>query len=149
LISFPRAASSKKCWIPSIKDKASEIWLADLGLAAKVCPVWIVSPHDPDSLRARGQDRLYLLWPLIDRLTPREAGLLRKPGHPLNELIDLCTEQRLPIAGLDRLDLIRGWTRVPILDCHFLGVAMNRESQIVRLATQHQIQGVDPDAIEQ
>lgn len=80
LISFPRAASFKKCWIPSIKDKASEIWLEDLGLAAKVCPVWIVSPHDPDSLRARGQDRLYLLWPLIDRLTPREAGLLLNPA---------------------------------------------------------------------
>jgi hypothetical protein len=88
------------------------------------------------SLRAHGQDRLHLLWPLIDHLTPREAGLLHEPGHPLNELIDLCAEQRLPIAGLNRLDLIRGWTRVLILDCHLLGVAMNRESQIVRLATQ-------------
>ena len=32
--------------------KPGEIWLADLGLAAKVRPVLVVSRHDPDAPRA-------------------------------------------------------------------------------------------------
>jgi mRNA interferase MazF len=35
-----------------MKAKPGEIWLADLGLAAKVRPVLIVSRHDPDAPRA-------------------------------------------------------------------------------------------------
>lgn len=44
-------------------------------------------------LPARGQDRLHILRPLIDRLIPRKAGLLREPRHRLNQLIDLRAEQ--------------------------------------------------------
>ena len=35
-----------------MKAKPGEIWLADLGLAAKPRPVLIVSRHDPDAPRA-------------------------------------------------------------------------------------------------
>ena len=35
-----------------MKAKPGEIWLADLGLAAKVRPVLVVSRHDPDAPRA-------------------------------------------------------------------------------------------------
>jgi mRNA interferase MazF len=35
-----------------MKAKPGEIWLADLGLTAKVRPVLIVSRHDPDAPRA-------------------------------------------------------------------------------------------------
>ena len=43
-------------------------------------------------LPACGEDRLHVLWPLIDRLIPCEAGLLGEPGHRLNQLIDLRAE---------------------------------------------------------
>ncbi len=35
-----------------MKAKPGEIWLADLGLAAKPRPILIVSRHDPDAPRA-------------------------------------------------------------------------------------------------
>jgi mRNA interferase MazF len=35
-----------------MKAKPGEIWLADLGLAAKVRPVLVVSRYDPDAPRA-------------------------------------------------------------------------------------------------
>ncbi|MDF0644557.1 MAG: type II toxin-antitoxin system PemK/MazF family toxin [Nitrospira sp.] len=35
-----------------MKTRPGEIWLADLGLAAKVRPVLVVSRHDPDAPRA-------------------------------------------------------------------------------------------------
>lgn len=35
-----------------MKAKPGDIWLADLGLAAKVRPVLIISRHDPDAPRA-------------------------------------------------------------------------------------------------
>lgn len=38
--------------MPSMKPKPGDIWLADLGLAAKVRPVLILSRHDPDAPRA-------------------------------------------------------------------------------------------------
>lgn len=38
--------------MPSMKPKPGEIWLADLGLAAKVRPVLVIFRHDPDAPRA-------------------------------------------------------------------------------------------------
>ena len=75
------------------------------------------SPFTPHVflLPARRQDRLHLCRLLIDRLIPREAGLLREPSHGLNQLIDLCTEQHLAIAGLNGFRLIRR-TAVPVLN---------------------------------
>ncbi len=38
--------------MPSMNAKPSEIWLADLGLAAKTRPVLIIPHHDPEASRA-------------------------------------------------------------------------------------------------
>ena len=46
------APSSKKCWTNSISPRPGEVWLADLGLAAKTRPVVILSRQDPDAPRA-------------------------------------------------------------------------------------------------
>ena len=79
---------------------------------------------------------------LINRLIPREAGLCGEARHRLNQLIDLRAEQSLPIARLDRLDPI-GRADIPVLHRDLIGRAMNRQAQIVRLAADHQIQGID------
>ena len=46
------ALPNRKYSIRSMNPKPGEIWLADLGLAAKTRPVVIVSRYDPDSPRA-------------------------------------------------------------------------------------------------
>jgi mRNA interferase MazF len=38
--------------MPSMNAKPGDIWLADLGLAAKTRPVLIISRHDPEAPRA-------------------------------------------------------------------------------------------------
>jgi mRNA-degrading endonuclease toxin of MazEF toxin-antitoxin module len=38
--------------MPSMNAKPGEIWLDDLGLAAKTRPVLIISRHDPEAPRA-------------------------------------------------------------------------------------------------
>jgi mRNA interferase MazF len=50
------ARSSKKCWTGWMSPHPGEVWLADLGLAAKTRPVVIVSRHDPDAPRALAID---------------------------------------------------------------------------------------------
>src|SRR5918996_6581882 len=51
-MSCGRVSWSKKCWICSMNPQPGEVWLADLGLAAKTRPVVIVSRFDPDPPRA-------------------------------------------------------------------------------------------------
>ena len=98
-------------------------------------------------LPAGRQNRLSRLRPLIDRLIPREAGLLRKPCHRLNQLIDSRAEQRLAIARLKGLDpIIR--TDIPTLHGDLVRRTVNRQAQIVRLTADHQIQGIDRRAKE-
>ena len=46
------SVSNKKYWICSMNPKPGEVWLADLGLAAKTRPVVIVSRDDPNPPRA-------------------------------------------------------------------------------------------------
>ncbi len=46
------AASSRKHWISLMTSNPGEVWLADLGMAAKMRPVVIVSRADPDPPRA-------------------------------------------------------------------------------------------------
>src|SRR5947208_15699135 len=49
---FVRARSSKKYSTLSMAAKQGEVWLADLGLAAKTRPVVILSGDDPQAPRA-------------------------------------------------------------------------------------------------
>jgi mRNA interferase MazF len=43
---------NKKCWTYLMNPQPGEVWLADLGLAAKTRPVVAVSRFDPDPPRA-------------------------------------------------------------------------------------------------
>jgi hypothetical protein len=47
-------------------------------------------------LPTAGQNRLYLLGPLIDRLLPRETGLLTEARHDLKQLTDTGFREALP-----------------------------------------------------
>src|SRR3990172_5938665 len=49
---FVRAKSSRKFSTLSMAAKPGEVWLADLGLAAKTRPVVILSQDDPQAPRA-------------------------------------------------------------------------------------------------
>ena len=84
---------------------------------------------------------------MINRLIPRQASLLGEPRHRLNQLIHLPTEQHLTIARLNRLDPI-GRADIPVLHGDLVGQAVNRQAQIVHLAADHQIQGIDRHAKE-
>ena len=53
-----------------------EVWLADLGLAAKTRPIVILSPHDPDAPRAL---TIYVPLTTQDRGSRYEVGLPRLP----------------------------------------------------------------------
>src|SRR3989304_1162602 len=46
------ARSSRKCSTSSMSPKPGEVWLADLGVAAKTRPVVILSRDDPQAPRA-------------------------------------------------------------------------------------------------
>ena len=47
-----RGRASRTCWIFWMNPRPGEIWLADLGLAAKTRPVVVVSRFDADAPRA-------------------------------------------------------------------------------------------------
>ena len=90
-------------------------------------------------LPARGQDRLDRLRLLIDGLIPGETGLRTERGHRLNQLIHLRTEQRLPIARLDRFRLRRGRCTEPILNRDRVGRPMDGKPEIIDLAAEDQV----------
>jgi mRNA interferase MazF len=46
------ATWSRRSWISSMRTEPGEVWLADLGLAAKTRPVLIISRADEDPPRA-------------------------------------------------------------------------------------------------
>lgn len=76
-----------------------EVWLADLGLAAKTRPVVVVSRHDPDPPRA-----LILYVPLTtqNRLSRYEVPL---PGLPFLDGASVANVQGLgsiPVIRLER-----------------------------------------------
>ena len=50
---------------------------------------------------AGGQDGLDVLWPLIDGLIPREAGLLAERRHRLNQLLAHHTGQSIERIAQD------------------------------------------------
>ncbi len=122
---------------------------AHKGLVQFKHPPFAPLPLTPNpSLPARGQNRLHLLRLLIDRLIPGEACLSSEPSHRLDQLIDLRAEQRLATTGLDRLRPI-GRADIPVLHRDLIGGTMNRQPQIVGLATEYEIEWVDSGIVKE
>ena len=67
----------------------------------------------------------------------------------MDQLIDLGIQQMLTIADLHVLDLRGRGSAVPILNRDLVGRAVNRDPEIVHLATQHEIKRIDRRAVEQ
>ena len=76
-----------------------EIWLADLGLAAKTRPVLIVSRHDPDAPRA-----LVLYVPITtqNRNSSYEVDLQRPPFLNENSFANVQGMGSVPTVRLER-----------------------------------------------
>ena len=69
--------------------------------------------------------------------------MLAKGGHCLDQLIDLGIEEMLPIAGLQIFYLIGSRAQVPVLHRDGIGRAVNCQPQVIGLARDDEIQGVD------
>ena len=82
-----------------MKPQPGEIWLADLGLAAKTRPVVIVSRHDPDPPRS-----LILYVPLTTqrRGSPYEVPLPRLPFLDRESVANVQGLGSLPTVRLER-----------------------------------------------
>ena len=78
---------------------SGEVWLADLGLAAKTRPVVVVSRDDPDPPRA-----LVLYIPLTTqyRQSPYEVVLPRLPFLEQNSVANVQGLGSLPTVRLER-----------------------------------------------
>jgi mRNA interferase MazF len=76
-----------------------EVWLADLGLAAKTRPVVIVSRHDPDPPRA-----LVLYVPLTSqhRFSPYEVALPKLPFLDRDSIANAQGLGSIPLVRLER-----------------------------------------------
>jgi mRNA interferase MazF len=76
-----------------------EVWLADLGLAAKTRPVVIVSREDPDPPRA-----LVLYVPLTTqhRFSPYEVPIPRLPFLDRDSVANVQGLGSIPTARLER-----------------------------------------------
>src|SRR5215472_2514624 len=83
----------------SMNPQPGEIWLADLGLAAKMRPVVIVSRQDPDPPRA-----LVLYVPLTTqrRDSPYEVPLPRLPFLDRESVVNVQGLGSLPTVRLER-----------------------------------------------
>ncbi|MEP6537687.1 MAG: type II toxin-antitoxin system PemK/MazF family toxin [Bryobacteraceae bacterium] len=82
-----------------MNPQPGEIWLADLGLAAKTCPVVIVSRQDPDPPRS-----LVLYVPLTTqrRDSPYEVPLPRLPFPDRESVANVQGLGSLPTVRLER-----------------------------------------------
>src|SRR5271169_2970801 len=82
-----------------MNPQPGEIWLADLGLAAKTRPVVIVSRHDPDPPRS-----LVLYVPLTTqrRNSPYEVPLPRLPFLDRESVANIQGLGSLPTVRLER-----------------------------------------------
>lgn len=76
-----------------------EVWLADLGMAAKTRPVLIVSRHDPDPPRA-----LIIYVPLTrqNRGSPYEVPLPKLPFLREESIANVQGVASLPVTRLER-----------------------------------------------
>lgn len=82
-----------------MSPRPSEIWLADLGLAAKTRPVVIVSRQDPNPPRA-----LVLYVPLTTqhRLSSYEVPLPKLPFLNRDSIANVQGMGSIPVARLER-----------------------------------------------
>jgi len=82
-----------------MNPQPGEVWLADLGLAAKTRPVVVVSPYDPDPPRA-----LILYVPLTtqNRQSPYEVALPRIAFLDRDSVANVQGVGSLPKARLAR-----------------------------------------------
>ena len=82
-----------------MNPQPGEIWLADLGLAAKTRPIVIVSRHDPDPPRS-----LVLYVPLTTqrRDSPYEVPLPRLPFLDRESVANVQGLGSLPTVRLER-----------------------------------------------
>jgi len=82
-----------------MNPQPGEVWLADLGLAAKTRPVVIVSRYDPDPPRA-----LILYVPLTtqDRQSRYEVALPRTPFLDRDSVANVQGLGSLPKVRLER-----------------------------------------------
>jgi mRNA interferase MazF len=76
-----------------------EVWLADLGLAAKTRPVVVVSREDPDPPRAL---TLYVPLTTQHRHSPYEVELPRLPFLTQNSVANIQGLGSLPTVRLER-----------------------------------------------
>lgn len=87
-----------------MKPKAGEVWLADLGLAAKTRPVAVLSFDDPDAPRA-----LCIYIPL----TSQNRG--SRYEIPLGHLPWLAKESVANVQGIGSLPLSRFEKKIGVL----------------------------------
>lgn len=82
-----------------MNPQPGEVWLADLGLAAKVRPVVIVSRNDPDPPRA-----LVIYVPLTtqSRQSRYEVALPKQRFLDSDSVVNVQGIGSLPIARLER-----------------------------------------------
>ena len=99
-------------------------------------------------LPARSQNRLDLLWSLIDRLVPAQTGLLAEGCHRLDQLIHLCIQQHLAVTSLERFDLI-AQAEVPVLHGNLIARPMNGHAQVVGMPAEHQVKRIDAGIVEE
>ena len=83
-----------------MSPQPGEVWLADLGLAAKTRPIVIVSRQDPNPPRA-----LVLYVPLTtqNRLSPYEVPLPRFPFLDRDSVANVQGLASIPAVRLERM----------------------------------------------
>jgi mRNA interferase MazF len=82
-----------------MNPQPGEVWLADLGLAAKSRPVIIVSRHDPDAPRALA---LYVPLTTQNRSSRYEVPLPKLPFLHQLSVANVQGLASIPTAYLDR-----------------------------------------------
>jgi mRNA interferase MazF len=82
-----------------MSPRPGEVWLADLGLAAKIRPVVVVSRYDPDSPRA-----LVLFVPLTtqNRQSSYEVALPRLSFLDRDSMANIQGLGSLPVVRFER-----------------------------------------------
>src|SRR3954466_2063304 len=98
-MSRARVPPNKRSSTCSMNPQPGEVWLADLGLAAKTRPVVIVSRQDPDPPRS-----LVLYVPLTtqQRSSPYEVPLPRLPFLDRESVANVQGLGSLPTMRLER-----------------------------------------------